>query len=71
LVTDDGPGIAAADRERLFEPFFTTRRAKGGTGLGLPIARSLLEACGGSIRLVEAAAGCAFAVEVAILPARD
>ncbi|WP_404710560.1 ATP-binding protein [Sphingomonas sp. MMS24-J13] len=70
LVTDDGPGIAAADRERLFEPFFTTRRAKGGTGLGLPIARSLLDACGGSIRLVESTAGCTIAIGVPIFQAR-
>jgi signal transduction histidine kinase len=63
LVADDGPGIAAADRGRLFEPFFTTRRASGGTGLGLSIARSLLDACGGSIRLVEVAAGCTIEIE--------
>jgi signal transduction histidine kinase len=50
-IRDDGPGIAPADRDRLFEPFFTTRRADGGTGLGLPIARSLLDACDGTIRL--------------------
>ncbi|MEP9400471.1 HAMP domain-containing sensor histidine kinase [Sphingomonas sp. VNH70] len=51
-VADDGPGIPAGDRDRVFEPFFTSRRAEGGTGLGLPIARSLLEAQGGSIVLV-------------------
>lgn len=61
-VADDGPGIAVADRERLFEPFFTTRRADGGTGLGLPIARSLLDACGGTIRLAESDAGTRFAI---------
>jgi len=61
-VSDDGPGIAPADRARLFEPFFTTRRAEGGTGLGLPIARSLLDACGGSIRLGESDKGARFAI---------
>ncbi|MEG8027140.1 HAMP domain-containing sensor histidine kinase [Sphingomonas aerolata] len=41
---DDGPGIPAGDRDRIFEPFFTSRRTSGGTGLGLPIIRSLLHA---------------------------
>jgi signal transduction histidine kinase len=67
-VTDDGPGIAAADRERLFEPFFTSRRAQGGTGLGLPIARSLLAASGARIELVEAALGATFRVTMPAAP---
>jgi signal transduction histidine kinase len=65
-VADDGPGIAPADRERLFEPFFTTRRADGGTGLGLPIARSLLDACKGTIRLESGDKGAHFAIELPI-----
>ena len=64
IVADDGPGIAPADRERLFEPFFTTRRADGGTGLGLPIARSLLDACYGSIRLESGEMGTRFVIEL-------
>jgi signal transduction histidine kinase len=48
-VADDGHGIPGADRERIFEPFHTSRRGEGGSGLGLSIARSLLTACGGSI----------------------
>lgn len=48
-VSDDGPGIAAADLERVFEPFFTGRREAGGAGLGLAIARSLLAASEGAI----------------------
>lgn len=59
-VFDDGPGIGEADRERLFEPFFTTRRDTGGTGLGLPIARSLLSASHGSIEIVDSDAGARF-----------
>ena len=59
-LTDNGPGIPAADRQRLFEPFFTSRRAHGGTGLGLPIARSLLAASHAKIELVEAGQGAAF-----------
>jgi signal transduction histidine kinase len=63
-LADDGPGIAPADRERLFEPFFPTRRADGGTGLGLPIARSLLDAGNGTIRLEDSEAGAHFAIEL-------
>ena len=65
-VADDGPGLALADRERLFEPFFTTRRAVGGTGLGLPIARSLIEAHGGTIVIADAEAGAAFEVTLPV-----
>ena len=46
-VEDDGPGIAPADRERIFEVFFSSRG--GGTGLGLPIAARIMQAHGGSI----------------------
>ena len=62
-VADNGGGIPEHDRSRVFEPFFTSRRAGGGTGLGLPIARSLLAAYGGALRLVEDhAAGAAFEI---------
>lgn len=63
-IADDGPGVAAADRDRLFEPFFTTRRAKGGTGLGLSIARSLIEAHGGAIVMAESTTGAVFEVSL-------
>jgi two-component system sensor histidine kinase ChvG len=61
-VQDDGPGIGEVDRERLFEPFFTSHRADGGTGLGLPIARSLLAASHGTISAVASATGARFEV---------
>jgi PAS domain S-box-containing protein len=47
MVDDDGPGVAAADQPRLFEPFFTRR--KGGTGLGLPIVQRVAQAHGGAV----------------------
>jgi signal transduction histidine kinase len=46
-ITDDGPGIPAADRERIFEVFYSSR--PGGTGLGLPIAARILQVHGGRI----------------------
>jgi signal transduction histidine kinase len=52
-LRDDGPGIPAGVRDRIFKPFFTSRRASGGTGLGLPIIRSLLQAHHGTIRLAQ------------------
>jgi signal transduction histidine kinase len=61
-VTDDGPGIPPADHERVFEPFHTSRRGEGGSGLGLPIARSLLEACAGTIDSVPVEEGARFEV---------
>jgi signal transduction histidine kinase len=61
-VTDDGPGVPPADRERLFEPFFTSRREAGGTGLGLPIARSLLAASWAAIALVPSTEGTRFEI---------
>lgn len=62
LVADDGSGIDPADRGRVFEPVFTATRAEGGTGLGLPIARSFLLAFGAAIELVPSDRGAAFAI---------
>ena len=52
-VYDNGQGISAANREKIFEHFFTTRRDTGGTGLGLGICRALMNAHGGDIELAE------------------
>ena len=49
-VADSGPGISPAERERIFRPF-VSHDASGGTGLGLPIARELARALGGSVEL--------------------
>ena len=54
-VADDGPGVPAEVRDRLFEPYFTTKT--GGTGLGLAICRRLVEVHGGSIQHVGSPSG--------------
>ncbi len=46
-VADTGAGIERADLARVFDPYFTTKR--GGTGLGLPITKNIVEGLGGSI----------------------
>ena len=51
LVADDGPGISTGNQAHVFEPFFTTRREAGGTGMGLAIVASLLAAHGAAISL--------------------
>ena len=50
VVSDDGPGIPEQSREKIWEPFFTTRQR--GTGLGLAIVRKRMQEAGGSARLV-------------------
>jgi two-component system, NtrC family, sensor kinase len=65
LVDDDGPGVPREARERIFEPWFTTKSVTHGTGLGLPIVRSLVERHGGTIRVDDAPGGGArFVVEL-------
>ena len=60
-VLDDGPGIPQAELDRVFEPFYrlesSRNRATGGAGLGLAVARSLVEAHDGTIVLAEAPGG--------------
>lgn len=50
-VTDDGPGVPAGDRERIFERFVRADTRSDGAGLGLPIARWVAEAHGGTLVL--------------------
>ncbi len=64
-VTDDGPGVPAADRERIFERLVrldAARAASGGVGLGLPIARGIARAHGGDVRCVDGGVGARFEV---------
>jgi PAS domain S-box-containing protein len=50
IIADDGPGIAHEHRDRIFEPFFSTKPEKG-SGLGLWMARGIANKYGGSIRV--------------------
>jgi signal transduction histidine kinase len=59
-IQDDGPGISAANRARVFDPFFTTARHVGGTGLGLPIARAIAVGAGGSLAIGPSKTGAHF-----------
>jgi len=66
-VADRGPGVHAADRERIFEPFARAvgghRRRPEGTGLGLAVARTLVERHHGSIAVEDGAGrGATFTV---------
>ena len=63
-VRDNGSGISPANANKLFIPFFTTRREAGGTGLGLVISRALLAAYGATITCEPGTAGATFVVLV-------
>lgn len=60
-IADDGPGLAAGDLERVFQPFYRAEAARtldgGGVGLGLAVARSIARAHGGDVVLVSSATG--------------
>jgi signal transduction histidine kinase len=61
-VNDDGPGVPAEIRDRLFEPFVTGRA--DGTGLGLAIVREIVRAHGGDARLAAGKVGAVFEIEL-------
>jgi signal transduction histidine kinase len=68
-VSDTGPGIPAADRERIFERFvrLDAARTAGGAGLGLSIARWIAEVHGGAISLADSgSAGSVFRIELPV-----
>ncbi len=64
-VEDNGVGIAPDARARLFEPFFTTRAGRGGSGLGLAVVHDIVSRSGGTIEVVsEPGRGALFRVEL-------
>jgi len=67
-VSDNGPGIPPGLRARIFEDHFTTRKAEGGSGIGLSSARDLAEACGGTLVLNDRPVGASFRLTVPARP---
>jgi two-component system, OmpR family, sensor kinase len=67
-VTDQGPGIPPADRERVFDRFYRVDKARsrdrGGSGLGLAVAQSLISAHGGTITVTSAPGETTFTVTI-------
>lgn len=73
-VTDEGPGIAPGDRDRVFDPFHRAARGDGapaGTGLGLAIVRGFVEAHGGTVAIGAGPGGRGAAVSMTLPCAGD
>lgn len=65
LIADDGPGIAEDVRNRLFEPFVSTKGTRG-TGLGLWVSRGIIHKHGGTIEVLPKATGETFGTQILI-----
>jgi signal transduction histidine kinase len=70
-IADDGPGVAPSDRGRIFDRFYKADAARhrgvGGSGLGLPIARAIVEAHGGVLELADGEGGARFVLQLPLL----
>ncbi|MCL1888779.1 MAG: HAMP domain-containing histidine kinase [Kiritimatiellaeota bacterium] len=64
VTCDSGPGIPEGDREKVFGMFYTTR--PGGTGLGLFLARTAVEKCGGTVEVLSNSPGARVRVTLAL-----
>jgi signal transduction histidine kinase len=66
-IGDRGAGIAPGDLPHIFDPYFTTKR--GGTGLGLPIAKNIVEGLGGAVTVSSAVGrGTQITIELPVVP---
>jgi len=68
-VSDNGPGVPPELRERIFEPFVSSKPKEQGTGLGLPLCRKLVEDHGGRLDLEESTSGASFLLVFPLLEA--
>jgi signal transduction histidine kinase len=69
-VVDDGPGMTPEVLNRIFDPFFTTKKVGEGTGLGLDIARRIVQRHHGDIEVVSSTGGTEFRVSLPASPAK-
>jgi PAS domain S-box-containing protein len=68
-VEDDGRGVAPEVAERVFDPFFTTRLAQGGTGLGLSVAHGIVAEHGGRVQIKSPeSGGCSVSIALPLAP---
>lgn len=67
-VRDQAGGIASELLDRIFEPFFSTKTASGGTGLGLAFSRTSIEEMGGCLTARNAAGGAVFEITLPLAP---
>jgi two-component system cell cycle sensor histidine kinase/response regulator CckA len=63
-ITDSGAGVAEQVRDKIFQPFFTTKEVGRGTGLGLSISKGIVEAHGGTMTLDPSARNTCFVIEL-------
>lgn len=70
-VEDNGPGIPVEKREKIFEPFYTSKKIRQGTGLGLSIVHNIIEQHGGSVELKsDVSRGACFCIKLPASQAR-
>ena len=68
-VEDNGPGVPPGQRDRIFDPFFSTKADLHGVGLGLFVAEGLVRSVGGRLSISDAPSGGArFAIELPVAP---
>ena len=68
VYQDDGKGINVDVKDKIFDPFVTTKRGLGGSGLGMNIVYNLVNTkLGGTIKILESEHGCCFVVKVPLV----